>query len=125
MIWFAVAGFAFGLLGGMGMGGGVILIPVLTLLLGVAQKEAQAYNLLAFLPMAIFALVLHFKAKRIDWKLALGLCLAGAPLAAGGALLAGVIGNAALKVLFGAALTLLGLRRAILQLRRLILSKKK
>ena len=30
-MWYAIAGAAFGVIGGMGMGGGIILIPVLTL----------------------------------------------------------------------------------------------
>ena len=37
--------FAAGLLGGMGMGGGTILIPALTLFLGIGQHAAQAANL--------------------------------------------------------------------------------
>lgn len=45
--------FAAGLLGGMGMGGGTILIPALTIFLGVEQHAAQAANLIAFLPMAL------------------------------------------------------------------------
>ena len=44
-------GFAGGVLGGMGMGGGTALIPLLTLC-GVGQAEAQAVNLLAFAPTA-------------------------------------------------------------------------
>lgn len=57
---FAV-GFAAGLFGGMGMGGGTILIPALTLLLGVEQRVAQAVNVLSFIPMAAFALAEHKK----------------------------------------------------------------
>ena len=45
----------------MGMGGGTLLIPLLTLVLGVGQKEAQLCNLLSFLPMAVFALFKHEK----------------------------------------------------------------
>ena len=47
------------MLGGMGMGGGTILIPALTVLLGVEQHVAQATNLIAFLPMAVFSLKVH------------------------------------------------------------------
>ncbi len=54
-----MSGFAAGLLGGMGMGGGTILIPVLTIFLGVEQHVAQAANLIAFLPMAAFSLKVH------------------------------------------------------------------
>ena len=51
--------FAAGLLGGMGMGGGTILIPALTIFLGVEQHAAQAANLIAFLPMALLSLKIH------------------------------------------------------------------
>ena len=56
-----VAGFFSGLLGGMGMGGGTVLIPALTIFLGVEQHVAQATNLIAFLPMALFTLNVHRK----------------------------------------------------------------
>ena len=54
-------GVAFGVIGGMGMGGGIIMIPALTLLLGFAQHDAQALNLAVFLPMAIAAIITHLK----------------------------------------------------------------
>ena len=56
---YMLAGFAAGVIGGMGMGGGTILIPVLTILLGVNQHVAQATNVIAFLPMAALALPAH------------------------------------------------------------------
>ena len=49
------------MLGGMGMGGGTILIPALTIIFGVEQHVAQATNLIAFLPMALFTLGVHKK----------------------------------------------------------------
>ncbi|MGN0818548.1 MAG: TSUP family transporter, partial [Candidatus Coproplasma sp.] len=52
-------GFFAGLLGGMGMGGGTILIPALTIITGVNQHVAQATNLIAFLPMAAFSTGVH------------------------------------------------------------------
>lgn len=56
-----IVGFVAGILGGMGMGGGTVLIPALTVLLGVNQRIAQAANVIAFLPMAAFALPEHKK----------------------------------------------------------------
>ena len=58
LILFGVIG---GIFGGMGMGGGTVLIPVLTIFLGVSQHVAQATNVIAFLPMAAFALAEHKK----------------------------------------------------------------
>ena len=65
---YVVVGFAAGLLGGMGMGGGTILIPALTILLGVGQHVAQATNVISFLPMAAFALVEHKKQGLLQTK---------------------------------------------------------
>ena len=58
-ILYLLVGFLSGMLGGMGMGGGTILIPALTIILGVEQHVAQATNLIAFLPMALFSLKSH------------------------------------------------------------------
>jgi len=60
-ILFAVCGFLGGILGGMGMGGGTALIPLLTIFCGVQQNVAQGLNLLSFLPMSLFALAVHAK----------------------------------------------------------------
>lgn len=124
MIWFAVAGFAFGVIGGMGMGGGIILIPVLTLLLGVPQHGAQGLNLAAFLPMAVFALIAHIKNKRVDFKLALYLAVSGLVGALIGAWLVGQVENQLLRQLFGGFLILLGGVRAIALVRSLLRKRK-
>ena len=61
IIKFIVIGALSGVLGGMGMGGGTALIPLLTIFTSVHQKSAQAINLISFIPMAIITLFLHFK----------------------------------------------------------------
>ena len=67
-LWYALSGLAAGVLAGMGMGGGTLLIPLLTLALGVGQQEAQGVNMLAFLPGAILALWVHKRAGRVSFK---------------------------------------------------------
>lgn len=62
---FILAGIIGGIVGGLGMGGGTLLIPILTLLFGVGQFEAQAVNLISFIPMSIVALVIHAKNKLV------------------------------------------------------------
>ena len=57
-----------GILGGMGMGGGTLLIPLLTIFTETKQKEAQGINLIVFIPMAIIALIIHFKNKLVNVK---------------------------------------------------------
>lgn len=57
-LYFILAFFG-GIPAGMGMGGGTVTIPLLTLVGGVSQKIAQSANLFAFLPMSIGALKKH------------------------------------------------------------------
>lgn len=54
-------GFLGGVLGGMGMGGGTVLIPALTVFAGVEQHVAQTVNLVSFLPTAGVSLAEHKK----------------------------------------------------------------
>lgn len=60
IFFYVLFGFFGGLLGGMGMGGGTILIPLLSVL-GENSKVSGAINLVSFVPMAIFSLILHVK----------------------------------------------------------------
>ena len=64
-LWYILSGLCAGVAAGMGMGGGTLLIPVLTLALGLPQHAAQGVNVLAFLPAAVAALVIHAKAGRL------------------------------------------------------------
>ena len=112
-MWYLLAGIAFGVIGGMGMGGGVILIPILTGLLSAGQHTAQGLNLLCFLPTSIFALFLHLKKKQVEVKTALLLAAGGLAGAVGGAFLADHLQNDMLRKLFGAALLTLGGSRLI------------
>ena len=65
---FVLFGLLGGIIGGMGMGGGTLLIPLLTIFLSIEQKTAQSINLLAFIPMALVALIIHFKNKMVMTK---------------------------------------------------------
>ena len=60
-----------GIVSGTGMGGGTILIFLLTFLLGVEQHIAQATNLIFFIPTSIVAIIVNIKNKNIDIKLAI------------------------------------------------------
>jgi len=118
MIWYIISGVLFGIIGGMGMGGGIILIPVLTLLLGEAQHSAQALNLAAFLPMSVFALIAHIKQKRVEIKPALIMAACGFFGAILGALLANMIEARLLKKIFGVFLILLALLRILKSMKK-------
>jgi len=87
-LWYVLAGFASGIISGMGIGGGAILIPALTIFLGMGQQEAQHINLLYFIPTAALALRVHYKNGNIEKKGLLPLILWGSITAIAGALIA-------------------------------------
>lgn len=68
IVLFIIAGIVGGVIGGMGMGGGTLLIPILTLLFSVDQKVAQGVNLIVFIPMAIISTFIFVKNKMIKLK---------------------------------------------------------
>ncbi len=102
-----LAGIAAGALGGMGMGGGTILIPVLTIFFDVEQKQAQAINLVAFIPMAIASLIVHVKNKRVETKGILWIIIPAMVLSLAGSMVAQAINGEILKRIFGGFLLLL------------------
>ena len=65
-VWYVVTGFASGIICGMGIGGGAILIPALTIFLGMEQQAAQKINLLYFIPTAAIALCTHVKKGNVE-----------------------------------------------------------
>ncbi len=77
MIYLVSAGLVSGIISGMGIGGGIILIPVLTIFLGFDQKIAQGITLLYFIPTAIFSLIVHIKNKTVDFKIAMKVASTG------------------------------------------------
>lgn len=109
VIAYIAAGVAAGILGGMGMGGGTVLIPILSVLLNETQKSAQAINLISFIPVAVIALIIHVKNKMIVAK-GLWLIVAfGSGAAALGALCAKATDGETLRRIFGGFLTVLSI----------------
>ena len=107
IILLAVSGIAAGVLGGMGMGGGTILIPLLTIFFNVGQKEAQAINLVAFIPMAIVSLSIHIKNKRVKKEGLLWIIVPAVLTSVGGGFAAQAVNGEVLKRIFGGFLLLL------------------
>ena len=73
----AIIGLISGIVSGTGMGGGTILIFLLSFLLGVEQHVAQATNLIFFIPTSIVAIIVNIKNKNIDIKLAIIISIFG------------------------------------------------
>ena len=66
-------GLSAGFLSGVvGVGGGIIIIPLLMLLIGLDQHQAQGTSLAVMLPpIGILAAINYHKAGFIDWKYAM------------------------------------------------------
>lgn len=63
-----LSGFISGIISGTGMGGGIVLIILLTIFLNTEQKIAQSTNLIFYIPTAIAAIYINIKQKNIDFK---------------------------------------------------------
>jgi uncharacterized membrane protein YfcA len=66
-----------GMLSGMvGIGGGVVIVPLLVLLFGFSQHTAQGTTLaMLSLPVSFVAAYTYWQKGMVDWKIALILCI--------------------------------------------------
>ena len=108
-LWLILFGIIGGVLGGMGMGGGTLLIPLLTIFLDISQQNAQGINLIAFLPMSIVAIIIHAKNHLIKFKYALLVASTGVASSLLGAYVAGIVSSQNLSFWFGIFLIALGI----------------
>lgn len=110
---YLLAGFLGGVLGGMGMGGGTVLIPILTLFLGVEQHVAQAVNLAAFLPMAVFSLYAHKKNGVLQTNGVVSIIIPAVAISVLSSLAAVLLPSAVLRKAFGAFLIFLAVKEGV------------
>lgn len=96
-----LSGILGGVFGGMGMGGGTLLIPLLTLFLHVPQAVSQGVNLLSFLPMSLIALKEHAKCGRLEKGGLLLVALPALLFSGAFAFVAGALPSALLRRCFG------------------------
>ena len=119
-----IAGIIGGTIGGMGMGGGTLLIPILTIFLLFDQRAAQAINLLVFIPMSLVALFIHIKNKLVDFSVGIPIISIGIIFSIGGSLLASVIDNFILRKIFAVFLLVVGFNQGIQTIITFMKSKK-
>ena len=102
----SVFGLISGVLSGMGMGGGTLLIPLITLFSGIEQRQAQLYNLTAFIPTAISSLIVHSKNGLVEKRGLLSIVIPAALTSVIAGLTASYSDGELLKRLFGGFLLL-------------------
>jgi len=94
----------------LGVGGGTLMVPFLTLAAGLSQHAAEATSLLVVLPTAIVASVVLRRRGVGDLGLALRFGTLGAVGSVLGALLALALPGHVLKLVFGCFLLLVSAR---------------
>ena len=72
-----IIGLISGIIGGLGMGGGTVLILLLSMFSNIEQHIAQGTNVIFFVPTAIAAIVIFIKNKNIRFKIGIPVCLWG------------------------------------------------
>jgi uncharacterized protein len=106
---------AFGVLVGvasglLGVGGGTLAVPFLTLAVGLSQHSAEATSLVVILPTAIAGSLVLRRRVVGDLPLALRLGAVGAVGSVLGALLALALAGGTLRIVFAVFIGLVGLR---------------
>ena len=98
-----------GIFSGIGMGGGTILIFLLNVFGGLEQHIAQATNLIYFIPTAISAIIVNYRDKNIETKLATNISVCGAIGAVIGAIISINLDVEKLSKIFGIFLVILAI----------------
>ena len=103
-----LVGVGTGILSAWGVGGGTLLLLVMTLFLGVDQRMAQGINLLYFLPTAGAGLLFHRKTGMLDRQALRQAIPWGVVTAALGAWAATAMDTEVLRKPFGVYLLVMG-----------------
>ena len=103
-----ICGVVSGILTGFGVGGGFVLIVLLNHLSSFNQIQIQSFNLLYYIPTAIFSLFVYSKEKNVDYKAGVSVIAIAAITAILGANTAHFINLRLLRKLFAIYLLLIG-----------------
>lgn len=98
-----------GIISGTGMGGGTILILLLSIIMGLDQHVSQATNLVFFVPTAIAAIFISLMKKNIDVKLGITIVIVGVVGATIGAIISSKMNVNLLRKIFGVFLLIIAI----------------
>jgi uncharacterized membrane protein YfcA len=111
-------GLAAGVVAGLlGVGGGALFVPALTIGLGLSQIDAEATSLLAIIPVALVGAWRQRRSGNVDVRTGVTLGVLAVGGAAGGAALANAVPQRALEVGFAVLILFVAaqlVRRALL-----------
>ena len=114
-----------GIITGLGMGGGSILILILTMYMFIEQHVAQATNLIFFIPTSISAIYVYFKNKNVDTFCGIRLLYMTIIGSALGAFFTKFVDSEILKKYFGIFILIVGILDIIFTIRNKIKLKRK
>jgi len=97
----------------LGIGGGVVFVPVLVSVFMFTQHEAQGTSLAVIVPTVLVAAIAHARAGRVLWRLTAWVGIAGIVGAVGGARLALRLDDAILRRFFAVVLIFIAIRMAL------------
>ena len=104
-------GTAAGLLAGLlGVGGGILFVPALTVFLGLDQVDAEATSLLAIMPMALVGAWRQTRYGNVRLRDALLLGVLAVPGALAGVAIVNVVPERAVQVAFAALMLFIAWR---------------
>ncbi|MBR4072194.1 MAG: sulfite exporter TauE/SafE family protein [Clostridia bacterium] len=103
-----IAGLFFGILAGMGIGGGGLLVIYLTFFDAIEQRTAQGVNLFFFLFASAASMLYHINKRRINLPFVVLCTVSGCIFALLGSLAASAVNPHMLKIFFGAMLIIAG-----------------
>lgn len=119
--WLITTGCVAGLYSGfLGLGGGFVLVPIMTRFLGFSIKRAIGTSLTAVAILAIPGTITHGLLGNIDWTLALGLAVGVIPGALIGARISLGSSERALRLGFATLLAISGILLGVNSLRGLL-----
>lgn len=97
----------------LGIGGGVIFVPVLAVVVGLEQAVAQGTSLAVIVPTAVIGTIGHARSRRVDWGAALPVAVGGVVGAIVGAELALAADPQLLRRMFAGLLVVLAVRLVV------------
>ena len=102
MIEAVVIGLAAGVVAGLlGVGGGALFVPALTIGLGLSQVDAEATSLLAIIPVALVGAVRQRSHGNVDLRTGVVLGVVAVGGAVAGAVIANAVPERGLEIAFG------------------------
>jgi hypothetical protein len=105
--------FAGGLAATLGIGGGIVFVPVFVSVFAFSQLTAQGTSLAIIVPTTIVATVAHARAGRVLWRLMVIVAASGVVGAVAGARTALVMNEDVLRRIFAVVLAIIAVRMAL------------